>query len=379
MSESEKKRKDDMNLTPAQGTPKPPEFETVIPDIEEYQEKIEREWQSAKQSYESNINKIMNDFLKENISDITREKPHPEPTYKSPPKHDPERLSRLLAHVEKEIQTQIKPKGFSFLSGMRPPIINIPMHSPKVFSFKSLILALMLITGAATTWFFSSYRISAVTELPYAHATGPIIADGKIYIADWFRKAIYVHAMKKGLPIVSVENVPNNFITGFAISDSGLWTVDGFDNQILLHTNSLDHRMVKKSPTPEKKPVGIFWDGTDVWTADNISQKIYRHRDNDLQDIRDVYAFPEKTTVAGFQLKDNRLWVLDGNSREIVVYRLQQPLKKLAAFDLDPFLEGATPTGMAIEGKNIWAVTINPTKAIRISRNKLEKTNPQDF
>ena len=92
----------------------------------------------------------------------------------------------------------------------------------------------------------------------------------------------------------------------------------------------------------------------------------------------ETYAIPG-VNVTALQLRGRRVWALDGKARVIEVFRLQKDLKQLASLDLDPFLRGGTPTGLAIEGSDAWVVTENPSAIVRVPLRKLKKSDPTSF
>jgi hypothetical protein len=194
----------------------------------------------------------------------------------------------------------------------------------------------------------------------------------KVYIVEWFRKALYEHRFAKGFPIVQVENIPNNFLSGVAFSDKYLWTLDAFGHQFIQHSLGSDHRVLKSFPTPGSKPAGLYWDGTDIWSADLGEKKIYRHFGTDPESIKAEYGFTN-FAVTSLYFKLNRLWVLDGKSRMIHLCRLEDPLRVIATYDLDPLLKGATPNDFTMRGNTIWLLTENPPQLLRLSERSLKK------
>ncbi len=399
MSQSEKDRKDESKK-------EPPEFSAIIPgepppsvgeifgDIDDYQKKIEQEWEEARSAYQEKIKRILDEFTQVSAptSDPSKEpppdqnkkenEPIPEsPSYKSEPGLSEEaRLKILLSRVEKTLRmAEQKTSRFAYRDE-KPPLIQIAWQPPMVKFKKYLmrsLLAIGLLAGGGLLFNLIT-QVSPITALPYAHTAGLFVDTQKIYVVDWFRKALYIHAKKKGLPILAVENIPNGFVTGFALTRKSLWTLDGFNREIIEHALSEDHRALSKVAAPGKKPVGLFWDGMDFWTTDSESKILYHHRGTEVTDIMDQFNLPD-VTVTDFYLKEKKLWLLDGRSREILVYRLQEPLKPLARFDLDPFLKGATPTGIDVENKKVWLTTENPAQLLQISRRQLEKSNPDHF
>jgi hypothetical protein len=222
------------------------------------------------------------------------------------------------------------------------------------------------------------FRMPEWTALPYARTGAIAVVNGKIYVADWFRKTLYVHAAKRGAPILSIEQLPVGLVTGLQPEDNALWTVDGLSHEILRHAPSIDHIVVERFPAPDARPAGLVRDGDDLWVAGLASNTLYRLRASDPTDIRDRFDMPP-VNVTALQLQNRRLWVLDGKAREMSVYRLQKPLKALATFDLDPFLRGATPTGFSLVDAQAWIVTENPAAIVRVPLAKIKKSKSSDF
>lgn len=350
-----------------------PEAAELVGDIEDYQKRLEREWEVAKVAYESKINRIMDEFLTEGMADIKESAKNAPKTESSP------HLKHLMADVEDELRRMQDKPQLPF-SGFSKPTIARGTARPFFANTiknetRGLAVGLfLLIAGMAYSY------LNAVTtvRLPYTHTLGPIVVNNQVYIMDWFRKALYIHGDAMGLPILSVEFLPNDLATGFALSDKTVWSIDSFNAKILLHNTSPDHQVNNSVSTPETKPVGLFFDGTDLWSADQDSKKLYRHRGNDVEEIRDTYQLPDMTITA-FAFQRNRLWVLDGKARLIRVFRLQKPMLEMGVYDLDPFLKGATPTGFTMKGRRVWLVTENPANLVTIPMFRLKHSKPEGY
>lgn len=353
----------------------PPAAAELVGDIDSYQKRMEKEWDSAKVAYEEKINRIMEEFMiNQGQPPAHEEKPKPR---SSSPRN--ERLRDLMGELEKEMRrADHASKRFSPFA--RPSMESMQLGWKPTLNFRLKKYApwaagvMMVISAGA---FFSSSRVQ-IDTLPYTHTLGPLVAKDKIYILDWFRKSMYVHKDASGLPILSVEPVANNLATGIAMSEKTMWTLDGLDRKILLHTTTPEHQVTSDVETQGTKPTGLFYDGLDLWSADDAAKRLYRHRGNDIEDIRDSFPMPD-ITVTGFGFYNNRFWILDGKSRLINVYRLQKPMLQLGSFDLDPFVKGATPTGFTISGKKILIVTENPVSLIRIPLSRLKKSKTETF
>lgn len=351
----------------------PPSPSEVFANLDDYQRQIEKDWESAKRNYKSRVSDIMDEFMKAAPTPAPKEEPADE---------TPEqRLERLLKRVEKSLAAGEPKPRLSWNWGMGDPSVITVSRTPwrvKIRNSVKIILLLALLGFGGFAAYVGLFSVAHTTPVPYAHPASVFFKGETILIADWFRKTLYVHADKKGLPILSVENLPNNFITGFAMSDSKIWTIDGLNQTIFEHALSIDHRVTKKSATPGKKPAGLYWDGTHLWSADIDTKKLYQHHANDLESILNEYDLPD-VKITAFHLKENRLWLLDGEAREITVYRLQKTPKLMAAFDLDGALKGAVPTGLQVENKKVWILTENPPQMIRLSRRALEKLKPVSY
>lgn len=360
----------------------PPKIE-ILSDIDEYQDRIESQWESTKVNYQDKINKILDEFIQQNLHnpqappDLKSEPRKPPPINPTPSSADINsevRLERLLKRAEKVM-------GMAGAAGRfksPPPPINpfqLEWNANKswlgrIWQHKYIVGgALLLCGGSVALWMTFKSPLSART-LPYTHATGLIVEDQKIYIVDWFRKALYVHGNKQNLPILSVENLPNQFMTGFAKSPNKFWTIDGLTQEILEHTATADHLVTRKIHLPGKKPTGLYYDGMDLWSMDDESKKLYRHRGNDPDDIKETFTLPSMS-VSSLVVIKNRLWVLSEKSRMIIEFRLEDPVRELRTYDLDPYLDGSKVTSFSIDGKSLWLTTINPTRLVRVPMTAL--------
>lgn len=367
MSTPEKNPKDD---------PKP-ELGAILPDVfadlDNYQKKIENDWEVTKSAYKDKINEILDDFMKQNPA-TPGAKPEAPRKISSSLGPDPvssveERMEKLMSRVENTLRiTEEKPRFFS-THRHRPSIINIPWNDRERYggAFKLLgVVAVLLLAGFV--FYMEAVRIDDRTSLPYIHPSTIVFADEKIYIVEWFRKVLYHHSYKKGLPIEQVENIPNNFLSGVAFSDKHLWTLDAFNHQLLQHSLGSDHRVLKTFPTPGPQPAGLFWDGADLWSSDLEKKKIYRHHGADPESIKAEYAFTDFNASALYY-KENRLWILDAKSRMVYLCRLEDPLRRIATYDLDPFLKGASPTNFTMKDGQFWLLTENPPQLLRLDLN----------
>lgn len=401
-----------VELTPLDPPPvDPPLAESIeiLSDVDIYQKRIESQWESTKSSYQKKINQILEEFIQQNMingsmkeaagemKDISDEmKKSKKSSFDSGPSfkkdsdpfgsvQDPNmtkgQMEKLLMRAQAAIRNAEKAREMSFKLGNNAPSpLSLDWKSqPQKPGKKFWFIGLGGLLLAGVIYFvFSFSSVDPVTPLPYLHTSGLVVADNRVYIIDWFRKALYVHALKKGLPIIQVENVPNDFLTGFSFSNKYFWTLDGFNHQFLFHEQNTEHHVFKKVPTPANKPVGLYFDGTDLWSMDDEKKILYRHHGNDLEDIKEKYTLP-KTNLTAFAIQKNRLWILNGKSRVLTVYRMEEPVKELASFDLDQFLLGATPTGLSVKGKTIWLSTDNPANLLKLTRNQLVKQKPDEF
>jgi hypothetical protein len=253
----------------------------VFSDLDDYQKKIESDWEHTKNDYKNKIDHILDDFMAQHpgVSKPTEPlKSAPKPTGGEPVSDIEQRMERLLSRVERTLTSgEERP----FLSGWRrerPSIINIGWDaSPTRYNAlrkKILIAAAVALSALAIYTHF--LRVPTTTPLPYIHPSTIAFVGDKVYIVEWFRKALYEHRFAKGFPIVQVENIPNNFLSGVAFSDKYLWTLDAFGHQFIQHSLGSDHRVLKSFPTPGSKPAGLYWDGTDIWSADlGEKKKVY--------------------------------------------------------------------------------------------------------
>jgi|GEM_PF-6207827 len=339
-------------------------------DIDAYQKHLELEWESTKKSYQDKIDQIMDDFLKKN-GNILEEEIKKDATKKESPADD---YKEILKDIQKTLtRNEERNRLLPFPTKASAPIITVFWDKRQLWiKYRRILWTFMLLLGVSYFAWKSYFSIQDMTSLPYTHTSGLLIQDKKVYIADWFRKTLYVHQLKKDLPLISVESIPNQFVTGFVFTNKNLISVDGFEQKLLVHVLTNDHRVLNKFDTPGAAPAGLDWDGTDVWVADNAKHLIFQLHGNELTDIRKQYSFLG-LTITAFRIDDHRIWALDGTTRELHILRMQEPLKSLVVYDLDPFLKGGTPTGLHVNKKAIWVTTDNPSTLIRISLKTLNR------
>lgn len=363
----------------ANGAPKgvppdnvPPAAAELIDDIEAYQKRIEHEWERAKSVYQSRISEIMDDFLKKGIGEPPANghgpAAAPQPSVESPS----ESLEAMVARVAAELRAMDAraPRG----RGPQRPLL--PGPAPRVSWGKKAVaigISALVIIAVAVRLHMPEW-----TPLPYARTGAIAVNDGKLYVADWFRKTLYVHAAKRGAPILSVEQLPVGLIAGLQPDAREIWTVDALTHEILRHALTVDHLVTDRYPAPDLRPAGLARDGEDLWVAGMATNTLFRLRADDPTEVRDRFEMPAMNVTA-LQMQNRRLWVLDGKSRELSVFRIQKPLKALATFDLDPFLRGATPSGFALVDGLAWIVTENPAAIVRVPIAKIKKSKSSEF
>ncbi|MFN0117996.1 MAG: hypothetical protein ACKVQC_06895 [Elusimicrobiota bacterium] len=353
------------NIPPKEGTP-PLSPDEVMESFDTYQKKVEKDWESAKNSYQKKINQLMDDFLKQGIPDIQFEEPKKESGLIPPA---PENLTSDLDQTLKKARSKfINPTHFSPRSIFTPE----PLYSRWDFLRKWKTISVGIATVLCLFFFISIFKTQYPVKLPYTHATGLVIEGDKIYIVDWFRKALFTHEFKKGLPIVNIDSIQTALASGLAKSDQFFWTLDALNKKIQEFSVSQERTVNNSYDIFAQKPSGLYFDGKDLWSGDALSKTIYRHHGNAPDDILEEYTF-EGMNVTALEVKNNRVWILDGKSRELGLFRLQKPLKKISLYDLDPHLQDGSPTSFYWKGNNLYLLTTSPAWVYRISKWQLER------
>lgn len=341
----------------------------IFKDLDDYQKRIESEWETAKKSYQ------------EKIDDILKGLPpaEPEQPAETPPPEKPsdERFSRFMEEAEKALRrAHADTRTLRVVDSNRLPG---PIKSLSLsFGRHRIAVGVALAAGLALALVFSAWHVPKPVSLPYAHASGLNVDAGHLIVADWFRQALYRHDEKDDMAIKAVEALPNPFLTGLAVSESRWYSIDGLSNELLVHAPTPDHRVLDRFSLPGAQMAGLWFDGTDVWTFDNASPALYRLRGNDIEDVRERFSAPG-LQVAALQLNGYRLWALDAGTRELHVFRLEEPLRKLASFDLDPFLSGAKPTGFRLDGNAVRLLMESPAQIRQIPLRRLKRADPNAF
>ena len=145
------------------------------------------------------------------------------------------------------------------------------------------------------------FRVADITPLPYVHPSTLVFAEDQMYVIDWFRKVLYHHDARKGLPITLVENIPNNFISGCAISEKFLFTLDGFRPSIAARFGRRSH-VIKQFPTPVD---GRLVSSNEIVLVGDEEERKF-HIGADTETNKSEYRLPDVTVTSLYYFK-NRL------------------------------------------------------------------------
>lgn len=350
----------------------------VFDEIDAYQKKIEKEWSQAKKNYQEKIDQIMDDFLKRNSAPEEKPKHQPKPSQpdKKPGRLEPDpRLEELMEKAKKALERSAKSvERLPVLDRSNEAIINAAWKPVKTkrLPFIGRLWPLLLLAAVCTAGLFYYFHVPSVTPLPYSHAFGLYRDGNKFYVVDWFRQTLYVHEKRRGFPIVSVEAFPNKFVTGFTRRPNGFLSINGMTGEFYEHAQTEDHRVLTTKELSSPNPGGLTFDGRNVWMADNGKKIVFKIHGGDLDEVLDKYRF-DRGPISGMTLYEGRLWALNSETREITVYRIENPLRVLAVFDLDPFINGGKPTGISVADRLVWIVTESPSQILKISKKRLHQ------
>jgi two-component system, response regulator, stage 0 sporulation protein F len=191
--------------------------------------------------------------------------------------------------------------------------------------------------------------------VPYTNPASIVFIDGKVWIADWFSQAIYIHDLRKReLPLKKTYYLPEVHLTGMAVLDNAVYTADSWAHVLRKHRRD-DHLSVELTvPSPGPSPCSLFWDGRYLWSCDLSTGKIYQHQADDRLTVVASYASPGKAPV-GFYKDDRYAWSMDAKTRKIYERRLDGQLSVLATYRLPEWEEGsASLASFTWHGKDLW-------------------------
>jgi hypothetical protein len=76
-----------------------------------------------------------------------------------------------------------------------------------------------------------------------------------------------------------------------------------------------------------------------------------------------------------FAVDKGRVWILGKKSRQLMEFRLEDPLRLLNRFDLDPILKSASAAGLALDKNHVLLLTDAPfSNAENFQRENLSDT-----
>jgi hypothetical protein len=185
MSSPEKNPKDDAKKDK-------PELGAILPDVfsdlDDYQKKIETDWETTKSAYKNKINDILEDFIAQTPTASDKPESPARPASSSsaadPVSNVEERMERLLSRVEHTLRaSEERPRLFSGWSRERPSIINISWDGHERFrsvrrTGLGLAAAALIIGGL----YFQFVRVPFATPLPYIHPSTCAPAKKKMHL-----------------------------------------------------------------------------------------------------------------------------------------------------------------------------------------------------
>lgn len=344
-----------------------PEKTEIFSEMDAYQEKLTSDWEAAKNSYQAKINDIMSDFIKEkgldkeNLSVLL-----PEETEKK----SPGKIEHLLARAEKLLRPREKKTAIPLWQSSHGSdfVYESQSRLRRMVRLPSFWLALLAVVGLSSYIFL---RTPAPVSLPYSHTAGLVVTPQKIYVVDWLRKALFVHRNSLGFPLISVENMPNDFLAGLAITKSKVVSLNSFSMQVVEHDTSPEHLVTDHHVAPGTQASAMYYDGNDLWMADDGGKKLFQFHGLDAGETKEEFHFAG-IAVTGLVVEEGRVWILSKKSRTLTLFRLEDPLRQLAVYDLDPILKGAAPTAIDIKGKTLWLTTETPATLRRVPLRSLK-------
>lgn len=149
------------------------------------------------------------------------------------------------------------------------------------------------------------------------HISGFAVADGKLYIADAWKKTIEERKLDDELTLIKSFNFPGR-ISSLYYDGEYMWSCDA-EGTVLPH--KLDAGLTVAAYFKlANRPDQIYKTKGDMWTAVSSTGRLYKHSLDDKLSIAGVYALKlplPKQPLSAFTWKDGRLWLAGDGTAEL--------------------------------------------------------------
>ncbi|OGS18625.1 MAG: hypothetical protein A3J83_04295 [Elusimicrobia bacterium RIFOXYA2_FULL_40_6] len=213
-------------------------------------------------------------------------------------------------------------------------------------------------------------------NIPYENPTALTWDGKKLWASDWITQSIYKHNIDDKLSIESTVQIPGSHPTGLAFDGQYLWVCDSWSKKISKRNPDSFLNEIVGYTVPLLEPSGLFWDGLNLWCCDAKEQKLYKFSISPSGlTVQEKYSLPARYP-AGIFFQGKYLWIADSETNKIYKMDINDPNSPVTIYSLSQF-EGknAKLSGIAYDGKNIWACADGMQTIYKSSLKSLKKVN----
>lgn len=231
-----------------------------------------------------------------------------------------------------------------------------------IFSFLMAAIGIIIVKGPwRLPWLIQTQHFNLGAE----QLMGLIVTPNALQSANWMTQKI-ININSNNGTVIKQQNFPSPFMAGFTINNLGYFSSDPIAGEIHLHDQT-DFKIKRSYISPIGNPAMLYGDDETLWLTDQDQGKIYQYKVGKDLSLMAEYRIAAKRPM-GLQRVGKRLFLLDGASKEIQEYQIEQErLRLTASYKLEPaLLPQGTPVGFAIEKPYCWIITKDPSALHKI-------------
>ena len=190
-------------------------------------------------------------------------------------------------------------------------------------------------------------------DLPYRHPAAMAFADGKLWVADWFSQAVYIHDAR-AWTVQSVVHFPNEMPVALTVGAEAVWSASA-GGLIVRHLKDAALTPLARAPAP--RTLALAFDGLYLWSCEGGKTPMIRKRlpDAGMTEIA-AYRYPG-LRPGGLVWDGSALWSLDVGNRELVRHNPERPDEPTGRMPLPEYSDGRyRPVTLGFDGKGFWTI-----------------------
>ncbi|OGS03750.1 MAG: hypothetical protein A2339_07850 [Elusimicrobia bacterium RIFOXYB12_FULL_50_12] len=203
-------------------------------------------------------------------------------------------------------------------------------------------------------------------QVPYSNPSG-LSWDGKsLWACDWMAETVYKHKNDSKLSVENLYKITDKAPSGIACGNNYIWAASPFEGKIYRLNPDAELSVSAEYKSPGASPSGLYHDGANLWSLDFQLARVYKHKDDGALSVEQTFDSPAENPKGIFK-HGEYFFIADAKTNRI--YKVTAENFAVAGIYIIPQFEadGLAISGIAFDGKNIWACADGVQKLFRES------------